>query len=165
MAGRTKATIRGFDLRADINLAIRQIMPTIGQMLQDKMRSKIGIHQEGWPPLSPNTIARKRTHVGSKRWGAKRRRKFLKTQCSAIGGNTPLLDWGGMRRSVSHREQGNSTHVTVDFPAVIHEQDNEIGSVRASIHTPPRRAFMIPSLEESWEPIIHEIEDKIGGMF
>lgn len=165
MVAKSKVTLVGFDLRTDIKQAIRRALPAVGDILTAKMRSKIGIYQHGWPPLSPYTIARKRTHVGSKRWGLKRRRKFLKTMGTAILGDTPLLDWGTMRQSIRHREQGNTTRITVDFPAVVHEQDNELGVVLPSKHTPPKRPFIVPSLEESWEPIVKRLEDEIGGLF
>lgn len=150
------------DIRRSINNVIKDYMPRAASLIKDRARSKMGIYQPGWKPLSPDTLARKRRRKLVS--GTELRFKRIRRRPAAGIGDTPLVDRGRMAGSVRARATGNRRAVlTVGFPMGIHEQDSQyVEAIRQTRHTPPRRPLMVPSLKESMPTIISELTHRAG---
>jgi hypothetical protein len=148
--------------RQDLKRIVRDFIPHAGTHIRDRIVSKLGIYQPGWKNLADETLARKaRRKLIS---GTTLRFKKIKRRAKAGIGDTPLVEFGKMSKSArSFTRSYNEAHVTVNSPAEIHEQDPDIEVIAKSRHTPPKRAFMGPAMEESIEPLARKLEESAAG--
>jgi HK97 gp10 family phage protein len=65
---------------------IQSALARSGRLIRDEARSAIGTYKYGWPPLSPQTVARK-------------------------GADTPLLTTGSFRGSINYTVKGHEVTV------------------------------------------------------
>jgi HK97 gp10 family phage protein len=68
-----------------------------GHVVAERAKSKLGTYQAGWPPLKPETIARKAT------------------------GDSPLLETGAMRNTIAEHASPAKATITVGGPALWQE--------------------------------------------
>jgi hypothetical protein len=85
-------------------------------MVAERARDKLGTYQPGWAPLKPETVARKQT------------------------GDSPLLETGGMRGTVTERISPVKATISAGGPAIW----QELGTSKI-----PPRPFMGPALRET----------------
>lgn len=99
-------------------------------MLETEAKESLGHYQAGWPPLKPETIARKST------------------------GDSPLLETGELRDSIQHNSTtslgGAEAYVGTDNPVGIYQ---EFGTSRGI----PPRSFMVSAAVRKQGEIIDEI--------
>lgn len=158
VVNRSKISLRYDDIAPDIKKIVKDYMPRAGKMIRNAAWSKIGTRQRGWTPLAESTLRKKQKSL--KRMG----KRAPWQRHSAPSEEKPLIDSGRMGNSIRHDERGwNKTSVSAMWPAEIHEQDEEMDIIKQSTHTPPKRPFLGPSMEESIEPIIRELQDEVGS--
>jgi phage gpG-like protein len=66
------------------------------KIIEKDAKSLIGSHEAGWPPLQPETIARKKT------------------------GDSPLLETGELRESIQHTVVGDKAYVGSNSDKAVH---------------------------------------------
>lgn len=97
-------------------------MEQAGKLMEDAAKAKLGEYQPGWPPLSPDTIARKAT------------------------GDSPLLETGELRESIHHividapGGQGGEVYVGSD-------NDKALWHELGTVHIPPRPFLTSTAME------------------
>jgi len=95
-------------------------------IVETEAKRVIGTHDYGWPPLAPSTLAKK-------------------------AADTPLLETGKMRDSITHSVDGDTARVGSNEDVALYQ---EIGTSKI----PPR-----PFLQGAVQHKIHEICDVIGN--
>ena len=153
---------RGPNIHGVIQAIVHSFLPEAGKRIRNRAVGKLGHYQPGWAPLAQSTLDRK----------SRRKRKGSRSiKYMSLGqGDDPLVDTGRMAMSLRYRAQGKSAIVDAAFPAGIHEQDPlmdargfDLGGVGS--HTPPRRAFLGPALDEEMGPLTSDLETFVAIRF
>jgi phage gpG-like protein len=74
-----------------------QALEEAAKIIEKKAKALIGTHEANWPPLQPETIARKAT------------------------GDSPLLETGELRNSIEHTVSGDKAYVGSNSPKAIYQ--------------------------------------------
>ena len=114
-------------------LATTAILGGFAAAIADAAKEAIGTYEFGWPPLGPAAVAKH--------------------------GDTPLLDTGALRTSISW-------HLLNDFEAEVGTPSmiglyQEMGTSRGI----PPRPFMGPSIDVAWYRIQPEVRKALRGIF
>lgn len=155
---------RGPNIGAIMRSNTRQFLKRAGEIVTERAKQKIGVYQPGWPPLKPSTLRRKAqrlTHRGNFRFSKPGRSKGQNVSVADM----PLLDTGKMRQKVRHDERGFETVISAPFPMQVHEQDPMMDPITPSVHIPPRRPVLVPSLVETLPQIENEALDYLASRF
>lgn len=87
----------------EFETAKREALEKACVIVEDEAKRVIGTYDYGWPPLKPETVARK------------------------ASGDTPLLETGEMRDSIVHAVEGDVGHVGSDNDKAVWQ---ELGTAR-----------------------------------
>jgi phage gpG-like protein len=113
-----QAAARMAAAEADLEAARAPMLAAACQMVAEKSRSLIGVPNDHWQPLKPETIARK------------------------DGVNTPLLETGEMRSSIEWNADSNHGYVGSNSDVAVVQ---ELGTSRG---LPPRSFLALAAQEE-----------------
>lgn len=107
----------------------REDLERVGKMVETEAKSAIGTYKYGWPPLAASTLAKKKA-------------------------DTPLLETGEMRNSISHAISGpNSVDVgSNNQKAVWHE----LGTTKA-----PPRSFLVKAAQTKEPEVVGLMESRL----
>jgi phage gpG-like protein len=117
-------------LSLEIERANHKALEKAAVIVEEEAKRVIGTHDYGWPPLAESTLARK-------------------------AADTPLLETGEMRDSISHTVTKDEAHIGSDSNVALWQ---ELGTSRI-----PPRSFLQGALQHKTEEVVSTISRGIVG--
>lgn len=121
----------------DLRAAPEQIVEKACQMIEKEAKDSLGHYQSGWPRLQPETIAHKEM------------------------GDSPLLETGEMRDSISHEVYREGQEV---IGIVGSDSDKAVWQELGTSKIPPR-SFLMGAAQRQEHKIVHMAERRVAAAF